>query len=80
MGKVAPLRVGLINLVPLPRLITLGSLITILDPALNQLPVIFSSVYEVPVLISSPSISLNVFTVPPQVFPGYYDVRVEAVV
>ncbi|MCI2415626.1 MAG: hypothetical protein MPF33_10375 [Candidatus Aramenus sp.] len=39
-----------------------------------------NSVYDVPVLISSPSISVDVFTIPPQVFPGYYDVRVEAVI
>jgi len=33
----------------------------------------------VPVVIYPPKISLSIFTVPPQVFPGFYDVKVEAV-
>jgi len=33
----------------------------------------------VPVVIYPPKISLSIFTVPPQVFPGFYDVKLEAV-
>ncbi|AKV73709.1 MULTISPECIES: COG1361 S-layer family protein [Metallosphaera] len=34
----------------------------------------------VPVTVYPPKIALSLFTVPPQVFPGFYDVRVEGVI
>ncbi len=39
-----------------------------------------STIEYIPVLISSPQLSLNVITIPPQIFPGYFDVRVEAII
>ncbi|BDC18169.1 hypothetical protein [Acidianus sp. HS-5] len=39
-----------------------------------------SSIEYIPVLISSPQLSLNAITIPPQIFPGYFDVRVEAII
>jgi len=33
-----------------------------------------------PVIIYSPNITVNAFTIPPQLFPGYYDVEVKAIV
>ncbi|BFH72418.1 COG1361 S-layer family protein [Sulfurisphaera javensis] len=33
-----------------------------------------------PILIYSPNITLNAFTVPPQIFPGYYDVELKAII
>ena len=33
-----------------------------------------------PVVIYSPNITINAFTIPPQLFPGYYDVEVKAIV
>ncbi|MFP3399003.1 hypothetical protein [Acidianus sp.] len=39
-----------------------------------------SSTEYIPVLISAPQISLNAITIPPQIFPGYFDVRVEAII
>ena len=38
------------------------------------------TVLYAPVIIYSPNITVNVFTIPPQLFPGYYDVEVKAIV
>ena len=38
------------------------------------------TVLYAPVVIYSPNITINVFTIPPQLFPGYYDVEVKAIV
>ncbi|QIW24815.1 hypothetical protein EWF20_12220 [Sulfolobus sp. S-194] len=37
------------------------------------------TVIYTPVVIYSPNITINAFTIPPQVFPGYYDVEIKAV-
>ena len=33
-----------------------------------------------PIIIYSPNITINVFTIPPQLFPGYYDVELRAII
>jgi len=38
------------------------------------------TVLYAPVVIYSPNITINAFTIPPQLFPGYYDVEVRAIV
>lgn len=38
------------------------------------------TVIYAPVIISSPNITINVFTLPPEIFPGYYDVELKALV
>lgn len=54
-------------------------------PGVYYIPVVIhyfdtSSIEYVPIVISSPKLSINMITLPPQVFPGYYDVRVEAII
>lgn len=54
-------------------------------PGVYYIPVIVhyfsTSISEyVPVVISSPKLAVNMITLPPQIFPGYYDVRVEAII
>ncbi|AWR96594.2 hypothetical protein DFR86_02865 [Acidianus sulfidivorans JP7] len=53
-------------------------------PGVYYIPVIIhyfdtKSLEYVPIVISSPKISINMITLPPQVFPGFYNVRIEAI-
>ncbi|ARM75074.1 COG1361 S-layer family protein [Acidianus manzaensis] len=53
-------------------------------PGVYYVPVIIhyfdsSSLEYVPIVISSPKISINMITLPPQIFPGFYNVRIEAI-
>ena len=54
-------------------------------PGIYYIPVILhyfetNVTQYVPLLISSPKIAINILTLPPQIFPGFYDVRVSAIV
>jgi len=54
-------------------------------PGIYYIPVILhyfetNVTQYVPLLISSPKITINILTLPPQIFPGFYDVRVSAIV
>jgi len=62
-----------------------ASIYSNVTPGIYYIPVVLhyfeSNVTQyVPILISSPKISVNILTLPPQVFPGFYDVRVSAII
>jgi hypothetical protein len=53
-------------------------------PGIYYIPIILhyfeSNITQyVPVLISAPKLAINILTLPPQIFPGFYDVRVTAI-